>query len=65
MGPIRIDLGVNPGRAEELPVVTETTVNGVTKLVTLQKSRLFAQSGSGFRGALNRLTLHLSIGEAF
>lgn len=65
VGPIRIDLGVNPGRAEELPVVTETTVNGVTKLVTLQKSRLFAQSGSGFRGALNRLTLHLSIGEAF
>jgi outer membrane protein insertion porin family/translocation and assembly module TamA len=65
VGPIRIDLGVNPGRAEELPVVTETTVNGVTKLVTLTKDRSFAQQGSGFRGALNRLTLHLSIGEAF
>jgi outer membrane protein insertion porin family len=65
VGPIRIDLGVNPGRAEDLPVVTETTVNGVTKLVTLTKDRTFAQQGSGFRGALNRLTLHLSIGEAF
>ena len=65
VGPIRIDLGVNPGRAEDLPVVTETTVNGVTKLVTLTKVRSFAQSGAGFRGALNRLTLHLSIGEAF
>ncbi|HUQ46814.1 MAG TPA: BamA/TamA family outer membrane protein [Gemmatimonadaceae bacterium] len=65
VGPIRIDLGVNPGRAEELPVVTETTVNGEKKLVTLTKYRTFAQQGSGFRGALNRLTLHLSIGEAF
>jgi hypothetical protein len=65
VGPIRIDLGVNPGRAEDLAVVTETTVNGVTKLVTLTKDRTFAQQGSGFRGALNRLTLHLSIGEAF
>ncbi len=65
VGPIRVDLGVNPGRAEELPVVTETVVNGVTKLVTLQRRRKFAQSGSGFKGALNRLVLHLSIGEAF
>jgi outer membrane protein assembly complex protein YaeT len=65
VGPIRVDLGVNPGRSEDLPVVTETIVNGQTKLVTLTKDRTFAQQGSGFRGALNRLTLHLSIGEAF
>ena len=65
VGPIRIDLGVNPGRSEELPVVTETTVNGVKKLVTLDQRRVFSQTGSGFRGALNRVVLHLSIGEAF
>ncbi len=65
VGPIRVDLGINPGRAEELPVVTETTVNGVTKLVTLTQRRAFSQAGSGFRGALDRLVLHLSIGEAF
>jgi outer membrane protein assembly factor BamA len=65
VGPIRIDLGVNPGRAEKLPVVTETTVGGVTRLVTLQKQREFAQAGSGARGVLDRLVLHLSIGEAF
>lgn len=65
VGPIRVDLGINPGRAEVLPVVTETTVNGVTKLVTLTQRRAFSQAGSGFRGALDRLVLHLSIGEAF
>ena len=65
VGPIRVDLGINPGRAEEIPVVTETTVNGVAKLVTLQQRRGFTQAGSGFRGALDRLVLHLSIGEAF
>lgn len=65
VGPIRIDVGVNPGRAEELPVVTETTVNGETKLVTLEKMRSFTRADPGFRGTLNRLVLHLSIGEAF
>jgi len=56
---------VNPARAEELPVVTDETVNGVRKLVTLTQRRDFSQAGSGFRGVLNRLVLHLSIGEAF
>ena len=65
VGPIRVDLGVNPGSAEDLPVVTESTVNGETRLVTLQRRRNFTQAGAGFRGALDRLVLHLSIGEAF
>lgn len=65
VGPIRVDLGINPGRAEDLPVVTETTVNGISKLVTLTQRRKFSQAGSGFRGVLDRLVLHLSIGEAF
>ncbi len=65
VGPIRIDLGVNPGRAERIPVVTDATVNGVTTLVTLKERREFSQAGSGFKSVLDRLVLHLSIGEAF
>jgi outer membrane protein insertion porin family/translocation and assembly module TamA len=61
VGPIRIDFGINPGRAENLPVVTETTVNGRTELVTLEERRTF---GAG-RRFVDRLVLHLSIGEAF
>jgi hypothetical protein len=64
VGPIRIDFGVNPGRTEELPVVTETTLNGRTMLVTLKKKRDFGVvAGKG--GFLDRLQIHLSIGEAF
>ncbi|HZI99778.1 MAG TPA: BamA/TamA family outer membrane protein [Gemmatimonadaceae bacterium] len=64
VGPIRIDFGVNPGRTEDLPVVTETTVNGRTALVRLQKKRNFdVVAGKG--GFLDRLQIHLSIGEAF
>jgi outer membrane protein insertion porin family/translocation and assembly module TamA len=65
VGPIRIDFGLNPGRKEDLPVVTEQVVNGETKLVTLQQRRSFSVGGGGFRGVLDRLVLHLSIGEAF
>ncbi|MEJ7758852.1 MAG: BamA/TamA family outer membrane protein [Gemmatimonadaceae bacterium] len=65
VGPIRVDIGINPGAAETLPVVTESTVAGETRLVTLSKSRLFDPFRSGFRGVLDRVTLHLSIGEAF
>jgi outer membrane protein insertion porin family/translocation and assembly module TamA len=65
VGPIRVDFGINPGRKEELPVVTEETVNGVTRLVTLDQRRSFSVGGSGARGFLDRLVLHLSIGEAF
>jgi outer membrane protein assembly factor BamA len=65
VGPIRVDFGINPGRAEELPVVTEETVNGTTRLVTLARRRQFSVGGNGARGFLDRLVLHLSIGEAF
>lgn len=61
VGPIRIDFGINPGRAEDLPVVTEATVDGKKRLVTLEKRRRF---DVGTR-VLDRLVLHLSIGEAF
>jgi outer membrane protein insertion porin family/translocation and assembly module TamA len=65
VGPIRVDFGINPGRQETLPVVTEDVVNGVKKLVTLDGRRLYHPVGSGFAGILDRVVLHLSIGEAF
>lgn len=65
VGPIRVDFGINPGREEDLPVVTEAVINGRTQLVTLRERRRFTPTRGGARGILDRLTLHLSIGEAF
>ena len=62
VGPIRADLGINPGRSESLPVVTENIVNGQRTLVTLQQRRTYSPFSGGL---LSRLVLHLSIGEAF
>ena len=61
VGPIRADIGINPGTTEYLPVVTETLVNGERKLVTLDKRRAYSPG----KKILDRLVLHLSIGEAF
>lgn len=63
VGPIRADIGLNPGTTESLPVVTENIVNGQRTLVTLQQRRSYAPYKTG--GILNRMVLHLSIGEAF
>ncbi|GAC1409008.1 MAG: hypothetical protein NVSMB53_00420 [Gemmatimonadaceae bacterium] len=63
VGPIRADIGLNPGSTESLPVVTENIVNGQRTLVTLQQRRTYAPYKTG--GILNRMVLHLSIGEAF
>lgn len=65
VGPIRVDLGINPGLSETLPVVTDAIVNGERRLVTLEQRRRFAPVGQGPRGILDRLVLHLSIGEAY
>jgi outer membrane protein insertion porin family/translocation and assembly module TamA len=65
VGPIRVDFGINPGVSEDLPVVTEVVVDGKTRLLTLAEQRHFDVVGSGARGFLDRLVLHLSIGEAF
>jgi len=62
VGPIRADIGFNPGRSESLPVVTENIVNGQRTLVTLQQRRTYAPTSGSM---LNRMVLHLSIGEAF
>lgn len=63
VGPIRADIGFNPGRTESLPVVTESIVNGQKTLVTLQQRRAYSPQRGG--SILNRIVLHLSIGEAF
>lgn len=65
IGPIRVDLGINPGRRETLPVITETIVDGERQLIRLDSQREFTHVGSGFAGILDRVRLHLSIGEAF
>jgi len=68
VGPIRVDLGINPSLAEDLAVVTELPVNGLNTLVPLDIPRRYSPSagaGSAIGKVLNRLTLHLSIGQAF
>ena len=62
VGPIRADIGLNPGRSESLPVITENIVNGQRTLVRLQQRRTYSPTSGGI---LNRMVLHLSIGEAF
>lgn len=61
VGPVRVDLAMSPARSEFLPVVTEQVVNGEVRLVNVKDNRLYAPA----KGLMNRLHLHLSIGEAF
>lgn len=69
VGPIRVDLGIKPRLVERLHVVTEVVNPDSTRsIVELPKTKNFdplENSGSGFRKILSRLTLHLSIGQAF
>jgi outer membrane protein assembly factor BamA len=68
VGPIRVDLGINPSKAEDLAVVTERVVNGQNTLVPLDIPRRYSPTGgagTGIGKLLNRLTLHLSIGQAY
>ncbi len=67
VGPIRVDLGFNPSRAQSLAVVTEIIRNGKRELVPLDIPKRFSPmgSGGGVGGILNRFTLHLSIGQAY
>jgi outer membrane protein insertion porin family/translocation and assembly module TamA len=72
VGPIRVDVGFNPHLAEALDVVTEVTnANGQKQLVRVLRpgpnglepaTRTYNGETASF---LDRLTLHLSIGQAF
>ena len=75
VGPIRVDLGYNPRPDELLSVITELAPRDAswlpagaptTGLFQIGTTRSFnPANGTGFGGVFNRLTLHLSIGEAF
>ncbi|MDB4886947.1 MAG: surface antigen [Gemmatimonadetes bacterium] len=67
VGAIRVDMGYNPARVENLLVVTEIQRNGRAEIVPLETLRRYdpLEGQTGWRAALNRLTLHLSIGEAY
>jgi len=61
VGPIRVDFGINPNRAEDLSVVTAVRDStGQVHIVALPTARRFSHGG-GF----HRLVLHFSIGEAY
>jgi outer membrane protein insertion porin family len=69
VGPIRADLGIRPTLVEFLPVVTEIVdEEGEPQIVRLQIPRRFdpLEGTDGFLAqVLNRVVLHLSIGQAF
>jgi outer membrane protein insertion porin family/translocation and assembly module TamA len=67
VGPVRIDVGFNPSRAENLAVVTEITRNGKQEIIPLDIPKLYSATGTstGIGRILNRFTLHLSIGQAY
>jgi outer membrane protein assembly factor BamA len=69
VGPIRIDLGIRPTLKEDLPVITQTTDStGAPQLARLLDTKIYDPiegKGGGLRKILRRLSLHLSIGQAF
>jgi outer membrane protein insertion porin family/translocation and assembly module TamA len=67
VGPIRVDMGFNPSRAEDLAVVTEIVKNGKAEVIPLDIPKRFSAigSGGGPLSFLQRFTLHLSIGQAY
>ena len=68
VGPIRLDVGLNPTLPEELPVITEVAgADGQLRILQMTDQWKYNPTGgaSGFTGILRRLTLHLSIGEAY
>jgi outer membrane protein insertion porin family/translocation and assembly module TamA len=67
VGPIRVDMGLNPSRTEDLAVVTEIVTNGKREIVPLDIPRHYdpISGHNAFTKALNRLVLHLSIGQAY
>ena len=77
VGPIRIDLGFNPNVSEALPVLTQVGDGANSEIVRVQtmgpngspvgarRTYAPAKNEGGFRGFLNQLTLHLSIGHAY
>jgi hypothetical protein len=74
VGPIRVDIGLNPLTTYRLVVLTEDPATGHIVVVTgpsgspsTAGERVYAPARTlgGLQGWLNRFALHLSIGQAF
>ena len=68
VGPIRIDLGIRPGGAEDLAVITQVGSGRDARLVQLAATKRYdplGDSGGFIRKVFSRLRLHLAVGEAF
>jgi outer membrane protein assembly factor BamA len=74
IGPIRMDIGINPRLSERLSVITEDENDRGLVLLSRPpgdttnvkaKREYNPAKGTGLSGFFNRLTLHLSIGEAY
>ena len=69
VGPVRVDMGINPRRVEKLAVVTSTRDStGTPRLVELRNEQRDYVSGgtaTGFWKMFNRVVVHLSIGQAY
>lgn len=62
VGPIRVDIGINPNRTEDLTVVTAVgDGTGNRRIIPLLATRKFTPG----KTLLDRLILHFSIGEAY
>jgi outer membrane protein insertion porin family/translocation and assembly module TamA len=69
-GVIRVDLGIRPTLVERLPVITSVPSDSVGRAEIVRMEQQFRYdplegSKSGLRQIINRLQLHLSIGQAF
>jgi outer membrane protein assembly factor BamA len=66
VGPIRVDVGFNPITTYNLLVVTQQGSGSTASLVELNGRRVYAPATEGgLSGLFNRITLNLSIGQAF
>jgi outer membrane protein assembly factor BamA len=68
VGPIRVDVGLNPTLVESLPVATQLEQDGVEQLALVRApdgNVAYRRFTTYSRSLLSRAVLHLSIGQAF
>jgi outer membrane protein assembly factor BamA len=65
LGPIRLDVGYNPGRARRYPVFTETADGDVLRVGTGTLDPYGWDGAGSLRRFVRRLQLHMAIGQAF
>jgi outer membrane protein insertion porin family/translocation and assembly module TamA len=63
VGPVRIDIGYDPTGPEELPVITETIVNGERRIIRVGEAGDLKRKYHETRSLLDRFQLHFSIGQ--